>query len=223
MTTTYIKTPVSEKPEKDGTYFTSLGLLYFASYDGKQEWLNSGCKEDPQYWMKPIEPSNELQKYKEQVEHLNNEIQSLTQKLVPAESISLEEAKNKIANNYGWGSWQEQYNADDISNVVIDEVAELYHNQNTAALTAELEQLKANDKAGILVSRELADNIHNTLRERDQLQQQVKTLADLLKRVVPMAEDGYKYSVKACAHQEFLAEDRELLKQIKEALSTLNP
>jgi len=45
-------------------------------------------------------------------------------------------------------------------------------------------------------------------------------LYDLVKQLIPIAEDGYKLHAKNACHQEFLEEDRELLAKAKQALQS---
>jgi hypothetical protein len=43
----------------------------------------------------------------------------------------------------------------------------------------------------------------------------------VIKALLPMAEFSYEHSKKACAHQEFLSEDREALTNAKEMIKSI--
>lgn len=63
--TTYIKTPVSEKPHEPGKYDTDLGEMLF---DSEGSWTWSNYEKQPKWWLKPILPEDiSLEEAKDQI------------------------------------------------------------------------------------------------------------------------------------------------------------
>lgn len=52
------------------------------------------------------------------------------------------------------------------------------------------------------------------------LKEQNEKLKKAVKQLLPMAEFSYEHSKKACAHQEFLNDDRDTLYNAREALKS---
>lgn len=50
-------------------------------------------------------------------------------------------------------------------------------------------------------------------------QSQTQELIEIIKELTPMAEDGYKLHKKNGSHQDFLENDRDILKKAKELLT----
>lgn len=162
--TTYTKTPVSEKPEKADWYFTEHEKLKptktIQYWDGDM-WLSKEIT----HWLKPV----------------------------PPEAISLEEAKDKIAQKYTdhrtpYGKWKTMETSLRLSlpGVLLQrlqEAAELYHNQNSAALREELEDRK---EYYMEVTQNSRDEYYKALEERNQ---HVKTLREALKSAEIIVRD----------------------------------
>lgn len=163
---------------------------------------------------------------------------------IQAEAISLEEAKNTIAEKNGYSddvdkngitvrsAWEKLRTAtgfpDEDIEQDFDEASELYLSQNTAALRGELEKYKVDKETLSIAVKTAQDRANENANKAHNLEQQVKTLAEALKNI----DDPISYLRKK-AEQEgaqmngvaalALSQNAEFLKGIaKEALSTLN-
>jgi nucleoid-associated protein YejK len=62
-----------------------------------------------------------------------------------------------------------------------------------------------------------------TSEDVDRLKEQNEKLLSAIKGIIPMAEFSYEHSKKACAHQEFLSDDRDALYAAREAIKSCQP
>jgi hypothetical protein len=59
---------------------------------------------------------------------------------------------------------------------------------------------------------------NNQCKRADDLNERMADLLEALKKLIPLAEDGYKLHVKNCSHQEFLNDDRDDIAFAKEQI-----
>lgn len=131
--------------------------------------------------------------------------------------VTLQECKNQVARKHGAEDFRSYYVSDRRAakqyEWFFDEVSILMASQVSTSKDREIEEL-AND----------LDNASSAIHQlQDRVIDQSKTIEELkklIKQLIPMAEDGHKVSVKACAHQEFLKDDREILNAANKALNS---
>ena len=58
--------------------------------------------------------------------------------------------------------------------------------------------------------------------QTQELQEQNAELVNVIKDLIPMAEDGYRLHKNNGSHQDFLEDDRDILKKAKELLTKNN-
>lgn len=72
---------------------------------------------------------------------------------------------------------------------------------------------------GIGLGKDVSINVLPKIKE---LQEQNSELVNVIKDLIPMAEDGYRLHKNNGSHQDFLEDDRETLKKAKELLTKYN-
>lgn len=108
--------------------------------------------------------------------------------------MTLEEVKEQCAKDHGWRSY----------NDAVD-----------------------NANVGVISGYSFADIWEDVAQRYAQSQtqeliEQNREIVAAIKELTPMAEDGYKLHCKNGSHQDFLEDDREILKKAKELLTKYN-